>query len=268
VSTQGAGESGKIAPRPTPPGQAEASAHAAAQPAAHPKPRLHEVDDARAAAEAAWLARLDASIGAKPTTSPRLSKAMGVSSSASPSAPLAPPVVELPGPHPAQLDAALLLRACDRTHARTGGPGGQNRNKVQTGVVLVHGATGIAARAGERRSIGENLPVALRRLRLNLAVLVRCPVPAGEARSELWLRRCPQTGKNAGRIVLNVAHDDFPAMLATSLDVLWACNLDAGQAAARLVCTPSQLVKLWKDHMPALLWVNGQREARGMRAFL
>ena len=266
MSTQGAGagESGQAAPRPTPRAQAHASAHAPAQ----PKARLDEHDDARAAAEAAWLARLDASIGTKTSASAKLSKAMGSSSSVSPSAPLAPPVVELPGPHPAQLDPALLLRVCDRTHARTGGPGGQNRNKVQTGVVLVHGATGIAARAGERRSIGENLPVALRRLRLNLAVLVRCPVPAGEARSELWVRRCPEAGKNAGRIVLNVAHDDFPAMLATSLDVLWACNLDAGQAAARLACTPSQLVKLWKDHMPALLWVNGQREARGMRAFL
>jgi hypothetical protein len=227
----------------------------------------HDAEARREAAEAAWLARLDASIGESGRgrgsgggrAGAARTEAQGV---------VAPPVIVMEGVHPACIASEALLRGCSRSQVKTSGPGGQNRNKVQTGIVLVHGATGVAAKAGERRSVGENLPVALRRLRLNLAVLVRCPVALGEARSDLWMRRCPEAGKLAGRIVVATAHEDFPAMLATSLDVLWASGLDHGHAATRLVCTPSQLVRLWKDHMPALLWVNGQREARGMKGLL
>jgi len=71
------------------------------------------------------------------------------------------------------VDPALLLRACVLRRGRTRGPGGQNRNKVETAVYLLHRPTGVAAAATERRSQAENLRVALFRLRLQLAVAVR-----------------------------------------------------------------------------------------------
>lgn len=160
--------------------------------------------------------------------------------------------------HPAALEEAELLRQCEKERSRSGGPGGQHRNKVETMVSLTHTPTGVEAHAGERRSVRENMPVAVRRLRLALAVRVRCPVPLGEARSALWLSRT-----RGGRIVCSVEHRDYPAMLAEALDMVGACGLDAKKAALRLGVTPTQLVRFVGDHPPALEWWNAGRLAAG-----
>jgi hypothetical protein len=163
-------------------------------------------------------------------------------------------------PHPATLDDEVLLAQCGVTRQRTGGPGGQHRNKVETAIFLTHLPTGIQAHADERRLASENRRTALRRLRLALAVGVRCDVPPGDQRSRLWRSRCSSTG----RITCNPAHHDFPALLAEALDNLWSCSLDPRKAAARLCCTPSQLIRLLKDHPPAYQSLNTARRLRGM----
>src|SRR6202161_2135061 len=78
--------------------------------------------------------------------------------------------------HPAALDPELLAAECDFRATRRSGPGGQNRNKVETAVILTHRPTGISAQASERRTQGENRRVALHRLRLELAMMVRRPI--------------------------------------------------------------------------------------------
>ncbi|GIW73523.1 MAG: hypothetical protein KatS3mg103_0045 [Phycisphaerales bacterium] len=85
----------------------------------------------------------------------------------------------------------------------------------------------------------------MRRLRLALATSVRLGVPAGEIRSELWRSRTAQ-----GRIAVNPAHRDFPALLAEALDVLFAARLDVRRAATRLGVSPTQLVRLVAKHPP------------------
>src|SRR5690606_15091114 len=87
--------------------------------------------------------------------------------------------------HPATLSDEDLLKECQIGKGRSSGPGGQHRNKVETQVTITHLPTGVTARAGERRSAEENKRVAIRRLRLALAVEVRTVVPAGEIRSDL-----------------------------------------------------------------------------------
>ena len=164
-------------------------------------------------------------------------------------------------PHPASLDDDALLRQCSLGKGRSGGPGGQHRNKVETTVYLTHTPTAIEAHAGERRSVTDNKREAIFRLRLRLAVEVRSIVPTGDARSELWRLRV-----KGGRIACNPRHRDYPAMLAEALDMLSACRWDERSAATRLECTSSQLVGLLRDHPPALSRVNEERAKRKLHA--
>lgn len=168
--------------------------------------------------------------------------------------------------HPAALTDEELLKQCRLGKKRTGGPGGQHRNKVESGVELTHEGTGLAAHAGERRTVTENKRVALFRLRLALALHHRTPPapldPFGDTRSPLWRSRTSREG----RLVCNPRHRDYPALLAEALDVIEASGADPRRAAARLSCSPSQLVKLVKDHPPALERWNTLRAAHGLHA--
>lgn len=187
-----------------------------------------------------------------------------------------------PWPHPACLSDDALLAQCGHKTGRSGGPGGQNRNKVETLVELTHLASGIEAHAGERRSQMENRSVALRRLRLALAVGVRVPVPSGSVGSDLWRSRrraaqrdatagsppkSPWTSGGEGMLEINPDHRDYPAMLAEALDVLASAGWDAKTASLRLNISASQLVKLIKEHPPALAMVNREREHLGQHKF-
>ena len=163
--------------------------------------------------------------------------------------------------HPAALPDSDLLKQTSLTRGRSSGPGGQHRNRVQTLVTLRHDPSGIEAHAGERRSPEENKKVALFRLRIALAVEVRCPVPLGDARSDLWKSRVTD-----GRIACNPRHRDFPALLAEALDMIEATRLDTHKAAIRLECSHSQLIKFLKDHPPALEHINKLREQKNLHA--
>lgn len=162
--------------------------------------------------------------------------------------------------HPAALPEEELLARCDMGKSRGSGPGGQHRNKVETQVTLTHRETGVSAQAGERRSAAQNKRVALRRLRLALAVRVRAPAPDGEIGSALWRSR-----RRDGKIACNPDHNDYPALLAEALDALEAAGWDPKTAGLRLEVTPSQLVKLIKDHPPAMELLNAKRREAGMR---
>jgi len=162
--------------------------------------------------------------------------------------------------HPATLTDTELLKQCDLTKGRSGGPGGQHRNKVETKVTLHHTPSGVEAHASERRSAEQNKSVALFRLRLVLAIQVRCAVPMGDARSALWRVRCSAQG----RISCNPEHHDFPSLLAEAMDMIEACQLDTQKAAIRLECSHSQLIKFLKDQPAAMEQVNRLREQRGL----
>lgn len=176
--------------------------------------------------------------------------------------------------HPAAFPEEDLLAQCSLTKGRTRGPGGQHRNKVETQVMLLHEPTGVSGQAGERRSVTENKRVAITRLRLRLATEHRCPVPLGEIGSDLWRSRLkravagpgaapPGPAHASGRIACNPSHRDYPALLAEALDTIAAAGWDVAKAALRLGVSPSQLVKLIKEHPPAFLALNDQRRARG-----
>lgn len=164
--------------------------------------------------------------------------------------------------HPAGLPGERLLADCDVKFLRRSGPGGQNRNKVETAAVITHRPSGLVAEANERRSQAENRRAALFRLRLRLALEIRSgSIP--DQPSPRWRSRC-----RGGRIAISREHDDFPALLAEAIDVVAALSWDVKAAAGRLGCSASQLTKLLKDEPRALGLVNQARHAAGLRPLL
>jgi hypothetical protein len=163
--------------------------------------------------------------------------------------------------HPACQDPKSLVAACDVRRQRRSGPGGQHRNKVETGIFLRHRASGIEASATERRSQEANRRVAVERLRFRLAVNLRTAIRGEQSASDRWTSRLA-----GGRIQCSVKHEDFPALLAEALDFLAAESWNHTAAAARLGCTASQLVKLLKKSPEAFTKLNTERQVVGKPA--
>src|SRR5262249_55991195 len=78
-------------------------------------------------------------------------------------------------------DRESLERDCDMSFFVAGGPGGQHRNKVATGVRLVHRPSGIVVAATERRSQAANPEAAFVRLAARLTAAGQrqaAPIPS------------------------------------------------------------------------------------------
>lgn len=161
--------------------------------------------------------------------------------------------------HPAALDEDKLLADCEMTSGRTSGPGGQNRNKVETAVRIKHVPTGVIASATERRHKEQNRKQAVFRLRVKLAIEAREPIDPGAPPSDCWRSRTKDN-----RLLINPTHHDFPALLAEAMDRITAMQHDVAAAAAALGVSTSQLLKLLKHDRDAMDAVNVRRESAGL----
>lgn len=74
-------------------------------------------------------------------------------------------------------DRESLERDTDLSFFVAGGPGGQHRNKVSTGVRLFHRPSGITVTATERRSQSANREMAFERLTERLQALAEVAAP-------------------------------------------------------------------------------------------
>ena len=161
--------------------------------------------------------------------------------------------------HPACLSADQLLQQCQIRRQRRSGPGGQHRNKVETAIVLRHNASGLEAAATERRSQSENRRVALRRLRLRLALRLRTQIGPAEF-SARWQDRIV-----GNRIQVGPRHEDFPAILADVLDLVCVQGADIRSVARDLPTTSSQIVRFLKLEPKAFELVNAWRSENGLK---
>ena len=160
--------------------------------------------------------------------------------------------------HPALCKIEQLKDQCEVRFQRRSGPGGQHRNKVETAVILIHQPSGIRAEANERRSQAENMKVAMRRIRINLALEIRSEMVPSEP-SDVWRRHCV-----SGKVRVSEQHEDLGGLLAECLDALNFYGWDIRLAADWLGCSGSQLVKLLKIETRALQLTNRMRRANGM----
>ena len=89
----------------------------------------------------------------------------------------------------ARLPDAELAAECDLEFFTAGGPGGQHRNKTETGVRLRHRPTGFVAQATERRTQLQNRDAALERLRARLAAAAYVPKKRKKTRPSAGAKR-------------------------------------------------------------------------------
>ncbi len=74
-------------------------------------------------------------------------------------------------------DRESLEHDCDLEFFIASGPGGQHRNKVETGVRLIHRPSGIVVTATERRSQNANREAAFARMAARLEEMQRPQIP-------------------------------------------------------------------------------------------
>lgn len=159
--------------------------------------------------------------------------------------------------HLVELSDEKLLEQCSVKRTRGSGPGGQHRNKVETAIVITHLKTGVIGEASEKRSQDDNKVIAIKRLRQNLAILIR------SKRTE-QLGDVAQNRVQSKKISVNTNHDDFPILLAEALDRLHENEFDISRASEKLHCTNSQLMKFLKQLPAAFEYFNQQRQARDL----
>jgi peptide chain release factor-like protein len=141
-----------------------------------------------------------------------------------------------------------LLANCTIETFRGPGPGGQKRNKTSSTVRITHLPTRISALAGESRSQTRNKQVALRRLKLKLALEIRHPWKGGKAN----LKVSPRS-------------DDFFGQIALVLDALADTNWSISEAAKKLQTTTAQLAKFLHKDSDVLTEVNTHRQRIGLK---
>ena len=168
--------------------------------------------------------------------------------------------------HPACWAEEELLGQCRLTFSRASGPGGQNRNKVETSVQIEFLPLGVVASASERRTQNENRKVAVMRLRCKLAVDVRLASQINSASplsgSETWRRYCRD-----GRTDISETNQDWPSVLAELIVTLVRFEWNVSEVAMKLGTSSSQIVKLLKKYGPAFVLFNEERKSRGQRPF-
>jgi hypothetical protein len=152
-----------------------------------------------------------------------------------------------------------LLRQCDVHIHRASGPGGQNRNKVETAVRLVHKPTGIQVNATESRSQHENRVRALRRLRTALALRVRRPVEEGIPEA---VRAC--VGRD-GRLVVGRRDARFLPCASAALDMLQAHGGQVSEAARQLGISTGNLSRFLTSDDDVMAEANHIRAGKGLR---
>lgn len=167
------------------------------------------------------------------------------------------------------LEDDALLRQCEVQVYKSSGPGGQHRNKVSSAVRLVHTPTRVSAHGDDSRSQHENKRLALKRLRMNLAMHLRGAVDTSSGPPP-FVRECMFQPRGRGpdaAVRLEVGARDFRfwRVAAWVLDVLDARGGRVGEAAAVVGITTGNLSDLLTSERHLLAAAQEIRKRHGLK---
>lgn len=151
------------------------------------------------------------------------------------------------------LDDEALLRQCREECFRASGPGGQHRNKTDSAVRLTLLGGEVTAQCTDHRSQHRNRAEALRRLRTELAIELRLPLPP-ESAAECW----------DGPWRLGRKDRRYAPFLAHVLDVMAHYDWAVGHAAQALGISTGKLVRTLAQDPQAWNAVNQSRAKLGL----
>lgn len=145
-----------------------------------------------------------------------------------------------------------LLRACKVTGFQGSGPGGQFRNKTNSGVDLRLSEFNLAIKSCESRSANENKVHALHRMRLAIALHVReTPKP-------------PEALKFPGSMGhVQPSNELYPQFIADVLDIVAANGGDTREAARAFGLSTTAMTKILHADKAVLAKVQELRKAGG-----
>lgn len=145
-----------------------------------------------------------------------------------------------------------LLSACTQKGFQGSGPGGQHRNKTNTGVQLSLRPYNLEIKSCEARSAKENRVHALHRMQMAIALNVREEPP---------IKEIPFPGSNGH---IQTSNTLFPLFIAHVFDIMATKNGDTKVAAQAFGLTPSALVKILRQDKSCAEKLQNQRQALGM----
>ncbi|QSH41449.1 peptide chain release factor-like protein [Lentisphaerota bacterium ZTH] len=141
-------------------------------------------------------------------------------------------------------DDPALLKECRLDFFKATGKGGQKRNKSSSAVRIIHIPTGIAVTDCSERSQHRNRQVALKKLRVKIAVELRlensCPPP---------------------RMDISPKHQDYPLWIAYILDILSKNGYKVKESATELQLNTAKFVKLLARDPYLWQLINSRRMA-------
>lgn len=161
------------------------------------------------------------------------------------------------------LPTRQLESLCRFQRLRRSGPGGQNRNKVETGVRFYLDSLHLVGEATERRYQAENRRIALHRLRIELALRFR-DVPSLESDDPFYDFRWFE-GLIDGKPKTSRDNFSYPILVAEFFDVYAATDENLLATSTLLKTSPSQIVHFLNKVPKTLEMLNILRLKRGLK---
>jgi len=139
-------------------------------------------------------------------------------------------------------DDRKLFTYCVMENFQASGPGGQKRNRKFSAVRITHKSTNLSVISTETRSRSNNLRIALKKLRIKLAIEIRGP------------------NISLNRLKIALSNPMYPLWVALLFDTLWKYKFRISETAESLNTSTGKLIKLIARDSNIWKTINYNRE--------